>query len=253
MVMNPLLFPVWFAGLFGFFLDKTDKRMRMFGWIYAAVTILLIANNGKSYYLAPVYAFLFARGAIAIEEGITWLQWNRLKPVFCIIIAVLGSVAVPLAIPILPPEAFIRYSEILGQKPNSDENQKMGKLPQFFADRQGWPELAKTVSDVYQQLSVEDKKKCTIMAKNYGEAGAIDFWGKQYGLPKVICGHNNYFYWGPGEATGEIMIFAGFRYEELKDRFAEVKEMARTHSEYAMPYESDFTGFSGQKSKISAL
>ncbi|MGD0456249.1 MAG: hypothetical protein ABSC21_00705 [Terriglobia bacterium] len=41
-----------------------------------------------------------------------------------------------------------------------------------------------------------------ILAGNYGGAGAIDFYGSRYALPKSISAHQNY-YWGPGQYTGE--------------------------------------------------
>ena len=250
MMMNPFLCPVWLTGLVAFFYDRTNKRMQLFGWIYIAVLILLIAQNGKSYYLAPVYTFLFARGVIAIEDGITRLRWSWLKPALCTFIVIAGAISIPMAIPVLPVETYLQYTKMLGQKPGSDEKQKLGKLPQFYADRYGWPELAKTVADVYQQLSADEKKKCAILAGNYGEAGAIDFFGKQYGLSKALCIHNNYHYWGPGEATGDLMIIVGVGYNRLKDNFAEIKEMARTHSEYAMPYESDMPVYIARNSKL---
>src|ERR1700742_1291416 len=42
-----------------------------------------------------------------------------------------------------------------------------------------------------------------ILAGNYGEAGAIDFFGGQYGLPKSISAHQNYYYWGYRDYTSD--------------------------------------------------
>src|SRR5207302_8866730 len=52
----------------------------------------------------------------------------------------------------------------------------------------------------------DEQKRAAIFCQNYGEAGAIDFFGPKYGLPPVLSGHQNYFYWGPRDSTGEIMI-----------------------------------------------
>jgi hypothetical protein len=45
------------------------------------------------------------------------------------------------------------------------------------------------VADVYHSLSPEEQAKTAILTTNYGQAGAIDFFGGRYGLPKAICTH----------------------------------------------------------------
>ena len=86
---------------------------------------------------------------------------------------------------------------------------------------------------------------------NYGEAGAIDFFGKKYGLPKAISGHNNYWLWGPGNYTGEIVITVGESLEDVKKTFDQVELGATVVSEYAMPYESDLPVYICRKPKVS--
>jgi hypothetical protein len=53
------------------------------------------------------------------------------------------------------------------------------------------------------------RAKTGIVGINFGECGAIDFFGKEYGLPKSIGIHQNYFLWGPRNYTGEILIVLG--------------------------------------------
>jgi hypothetical protein len=113
------------------------------------------------------------------------------------------------------------------------------KLPQVLADRFGWRELTRDVSTVFHSLTHEEQSKAAIFTQNYGEAGAIDFFGKQYGLPKAISGHNNYWYWGPRGFTGEVLITVGGRKEDHQKGFESV-ELAMVHtSEYAMPFETN--------------
>lgn len=35
---------------------------------------------------------------------------------------------------------------------------------------------------------------------------SIDFFGPRYGLPKAISAHQNYYFWGPRQYTGESLI-----------------------------------------------
>jgi hypothetical protein len=105
----------------------------------------------------------------------------------------------------------------------------------------GWPEMAKAVADAYAQLPDSDKPGCNIYAQNYGEAGAIEFFGKQYNLPRVICGHNNYWLWGPGDFTGGVLIIVGGDKEDHLKSFESVQAVGEIDTEYAMPYERHLT------------
>jgi hypothetical protein len=79
-------------------------------------------------------------------------------------------------------------------------------LPQTFADQFGWEEMVASVSDVYHSLPPEQQNQARIFGQNYGEAGAVDFFGRKYGLPPAISGHQNYFLWGPRGANGKVLI-----------------------------------------------
>ncbi len=115
-----------------------------------------------------------------------------------------------------------------------------GALPQTLADQFGWPELAETFADFYNRLPEDDKAEACILAGNYGEAGALEFFGPALGLPPVISGHNSYFLWGPGECTGEVILYYGWATErELRSVFVSVEWLGMTHCEHCMPYENN--------------
>ena len=75
------------------------------------------------------------------------------------------------------------------------------------AETIGWPELAETVAEVYRALP--DARRAVILAGDYGEAGAIDRFGPDLGLPRAYSGHNAYFDWGPPPAGGAPVIAVG--------------------------------------------
>ncbi len=247
---HPILFPIWLTGLGWYLFSKSGKPFRCFGWMYLTVLVLLTLNRAKPYYLAPAYTILFAGGAIAIESGIQRMRWNWLKPAICIILIAGGAIAAPMALPILPPEMYIRYSTLIGIEASSGERHEMGKLPQHFADRYGWPEMAGTVGEVYQTLSSKEQNQCAIIAGNYGEAGAIDYFGAQYNLPNAISGHNSYYLWGPGERTIEVLIGIGGSKSNYEKFFEEVEQAAMIIHPYAMPYESNLPVFFCRKPKV---
>ena len=119
------------------------------------------------------------------------------------------------------------------------EEGKTSVLPQWLADRFGWQEMTAKVAEVYRSLPEEERARVTILAGNYGEAGAINFFGDEYGLPEAISGHNNYYLWGPGDATGELVIALGFDEAFLRRHFDSVERAAVFTCEHCTSDEMD--------------
>jgi len=132
---------------------------------------------------------------------------------------------------------YIRYTKALHLQPPRLETHRLGPLPQLFADQFGWEEMTATVARVYNSLPPEVRAKTAIFGQNYGQAGAIDLFGPKYGLPPAISGHQNYFYWGPREYTGESVIVMEGQQQDLERRFASVERVASVYHPYSMPYE----------------
>lgn len=49
-----------------------------------------------------------------------------------------------------------------------------------------------------------------ILTGNYGEAGALELYGDQYNLPRLITGSNTMWYRGYGSPEPETVIVVGF-------------------------------------------
>lgn len=237
--MSPFNFLLWGAGLYYCFFYSQGKPYRLVGWMYVAIFVFLVVQRSKAYYLTPAYPMLFATGALFVQDIIARTNWNWLKPALVALLLISGAAGAPFALPVLPVENFIGYSRALGMAPPQEERNRVGKLPQFFADMHGWKEMAAAVADAYNKLSPEEQSQCAIYTQNYGEAGAIDFFGKQYNLPKAISGHNSYFLWGMREYTGEILIIIGGNPDDYKKVYQEVTQVGSTYNEYAMPYENN--------------
>ena len=206
MQANPVNILIWLPGLFYLLISKEVKLFRVFAFGYIILFLLFVFQNGKAYYLSPYYPILIAGGSIAIEKLILAKKLAWLKPALVSTIIIAGIISMPMALPILPPETFARYSASLGIKPGGEERDQPVKLGQHYADMFGWKELVDSVATVFNTLTPEEKKHCAILARNYGQAGAIDYFGKKYGLPDAICGHNSYWYWGPPDWNGEVLI-----------------------------------------------
>jgi hypothetical protein len=235
-ILMPLSLPIWLIGLYSFMAGKA-KQFRVLAWTFLAVMATMLLPNSRPYYTAPVFPMMFAAGAVAVEA---WsanrnLQWVRAVAVSVLVTG--GLIGAPLAVPILPAEAFIRYMKLMHMEPPRIETHKLGPLPQFYADMYGWEEMVAVVGNAYNALPPEQRAKTAIFGGNFGQAGAIDLFGKKYGLPKAIATHQNYYLWGPREYTGESVIVMGARVEELTPYFEKVEPIGTVYHPYAMPYE----------------
>lgn len=240
LTMNPGTAPLWIAGLVFCLFGREGRRWRILGIIYLSVLLLLmLGGRSRASYLSPAYPMLFAAGAIALESAVARRRWRWMKPASFPVLVASGLVVAPMAVPLLPVETFIRYQASLGMAPRTEENVSVGPLPQHYADMFGWEELAATVARVYESLPAEERSRCAIFAENYGEAGAIDLFGRRYGLPKALSGHNSYWLWGPGPYTGECVIAVGGGEEDERENFREVTLGATHQCRYCMPYEND--------------
>src|SRR5205814_3437191 len=63
-----------------------------------------------------------------------------------------------------------------------------------------------------------------ILAGNYGEAGAINLYGKEYGLPEPICGTNSFWARRYSDRPPETLIVIGFS-REFGQRYFESCEV----------------------------
>ena len=240
MQMHPFTFPVWLAGLGLLLLSKAYRKYQALGWCYLAVLVLFLVTGGKTYYLAPAYTMLFAFGALWMEKT---FSRKALRVAIMTLIAAGGLVTLPVALPILPVEAHIRYSAALGLKPDAGgERYPVGRLSQYYASMFGWENQVREVARVYQSLPPEDRAKCGIFGMDYHQAGAIDFLGKRYGLPDAAFGHNNYWLWGP-RSSWEVGIVISRGPGDLAQTFEEVTREGFIHDEsgYVQPMENDLS------------
>lgn len=213
----PLMVAIWLVGLYFYFFAGEGRPYRALGWIFVVVLGLFFTTNAKPYYLAPTFFMLFAGGAFVIESFIQRRQCNWLKPASLTVLIVNGLIALPYGVPVLPVDTFIKYENLLGLHPSSGERDRPGELPQVYGDMFGWENMVETVAKVYNSLSPEEKARTLIFCRNYGEAGAIDFFGGKYGLPKASSGHNNYWLWGPQNAHADLVITVGERLQDVPE------------------------------------
>jgi hypothetical protein len=149
-----------------------------------------------------------------------------------------GVVLIPIALPLLAPADFVSYQRWLGLAPAKTEVAHVGPLPQLWGDQFGWPQLVEELAEIYGTLPEEERARTGIFASNYGEAGAVNLFGPQYGLPPAICAHQSHSMWGPGDFDGDQLIWLQWRPEWLEDRCQSVEVVGEHHHPWGMAEEN---------------
>ena len=168
------------------------------------------------YAFFDTYPTLLAAAAIAAEQVFSRSRLGWMRPLSLIVIVGGQLALLPVIVPVIPIEKLGAYLDSLPfEVPRSEVSHRNFALPQHYADQFGWRVLTALVADGWQRIPEPERSDCAIFGQNYGEAGAIDFFGPRYGLPPSISGHLTYYLWGPRTYTGNCMLV-------IADRKAEV-------------------------------
>jgi hypothetical protein len=209
---NPLTAPIWLTGLLALLFSPGLRPYRGLGWAFVVTYTVFFVLHGKSYYLAPIYPMLLAAGAVVIESALDdpetgrhRLQW--LKSVTAIVLIAEGVYLAPVVVPVLSPDRFLAYTKTLPFKlPVMEHSHTRAALPQWYSDQFGWKEIADETEVAWNAIPANERTDCGIFAQDYGQAGAIDFFGRAHGLPGAMSGDRTYFLWGPRGYSGNCMI-----------------------------------------------
>ena len=166
------------------------ERFRAAALAIVAVELVFFLAGGKAYYPAPIYPLAYAAGAVWFV-GASSRRWVR-EPLVALACAV-TLILLPIGLPVIPA-------------PNLPSG--IWSARKDYSDMVGWPELTQQVSAVYQALSPEEQRSTIILASNYGEAGALQFYGR--GLPRVVCPELSWYYWAPARMQASTVIVVGY-------------------------------------------
>jgi len=233
--MNLALAPLCLAGAIAPFIDRRLATARFLAVAFVLATAFYYSQRGTNYYLFPVYPTIFVVGAVLCERlsPITTRAWIAIA--VCV-----GVLFAPVALPILDPSQLPRYMEITHTKLAPIEAAGVGApLTQSFSDEFGWRDLEKNVATIFHQLSPEDQARVAIITSNYGEAAALDVYGRSDGLPPALSGHNQYWLWGPRGYDGSLILRVGGNADRWRSLCGSVEVVGSFGGPYVMPYENE--------------
>ena len=243
LAMNPVSYLVSVPGLVWCLTLGRGRRWRAAGIVFLTVLAVLLANpHTKAEYMGAAYPMLFACGGVAFEA--LRRPWRRVA-VWGVsaLLVVSGTALAPLAMPVLPVDAYVRYARALGVAPGTAEGLELADLPQFFADMHGWEELARDVSRAYLTIPEHERSTAVAFVMNYGEAGALELYAHRYPLPRVICNHNSYWFWGVGRTPVTTFIRLGGTREDYFESYGSVTPVGVHVCSHCMPYENNLSIF----------
>jgi 4-amino-4-deoxy-L-arabinose transferase-like glycosyltransferase len=216
---NFFLFPLAIIGVCALFFSERFRRYRILG-IMAVVPIALFGfAQGRGYYTGPLYPMLLAAGCAFLDR----VSWRRVAWSTATLLLIAATIAVPIVLPLVPINS--RYWDFVNER-NGDLREEIG-----------WPELTKEVARIWNRIDPAERAHSGIYCGNYGEAGAINLYGPQYGLPPVISGINSFWLRGPGNPPPTTVIVVGGHREDVEKSCASVQLVGHITNAYGVKNE----------------
>lgn len=196
LLVSPVLAPIWITGLVRLFRTPELRDLRFLGWTWVLLAAVFMATSGKPYYLAGLLPMLIAAGCVPIPEWLTRGRSGLRKLALGFALASSAVIDPIIALPVLPVASA---DIIIAMNPDVGETV-------------GWAEFVTTVATVHEPGAV-------IFTRNYGQAGAIDRYGPEHGLPQAYSGHNAYHIWGPPPDSSAPVIVIGETVAQASEHF----------------------------------
>lgn len=242
-VKLPFTFVFSVIGLILLLFSNHFKNYKVFGIATIVIFVTMWLMQSKGYYFYAIYPVLFAAASVQTE------RFFRNKPVWNYAVAFVLFFPVffylPKDIPVLSIENHVRY---LNLKPDANGHVK---LTDDYADMFGWDEQVKLTDSIYKSLPEAQRNDCMVIAENYGEAGAIEILGKQYGLPDPVCKSGSFWLWGAGNKSGNLAITIGLEKEVVHYLFSECQLVKTIKHRYAIDEENNIPVYICCKPKVN--
>lgn len=208
LLLGPLLLPFALAGARELWQRHREQGgvFRPLLWAYGVALVLTFVTGGRPYYTLPLATVTVIAGAVAFGNRGT--SPGRLTAL--IVANAAGSIFI--ALPVLPVDTLA--------------GTPFGEINETLVEAVGWPELVDTVADVVAGLPADERAEAVVVTGSYGEAGALDRYGPQAGLPQPYSGHNSYWHWRRPDNDRATVVAVRMPREFLDQHFASCRRAA---------------------------
>ncbi|WP_035737315.1 glycosyltransferase family 39 protein [Glycomyces arizonensis] len=198
-----LMTPIWIAGIVALLRRPQWRAARALAVAYPVLLVIVLVAGGQMYYPMGLVVALFAIGCVPTAEWMRRARWRNWTVIAAV--AVNSAVSAVIALPLLPVGE-------LGETPLPDIN---SSLP----DQIGWQTYVEQIGEVYRSLPEAEAASAVVLTSNYGEAGAVDRYGDEWGLPEVYSGQNHLRHYGPPEESATVVITVGIPLQRIEGLF----------------------------------
>ena len=105
------------------------------------------------------------------------------------------------------------------------------------------------MATVFRELPPAERSRASILALNYGRAGALALFGPELGLPYPVSRNGDFYQWSLDRPIGETVIVVGGSADRLREYWTEVREAARSRNPMGVAEEQDVPIFVCRKPK----
>ncbi|MEQ9467932.1 MAG: glycosyltransferase family 39 protein [Ekhidna sp.] len=228
--LNPVTLLISIGGIVFMFHNKM-KLYRPLTLSILLSAILLMYSQGKSYYFYPMALTILTYGGVFWENVLFAKRKWLIYPVSVILL--FGVILIPFGMPVFPLASYLK-----NDYPYEKKEVAGGQYGIRFEERyskEKWSESLKELQSVYDSLPETDRKNSIIWGKHYAQAGAVNLFNKQYGLPTAFSLHGSFYNWVPKGEMPAVTIALGYNvggfFHEHFDEIIKVRTIYNPYSE----------------------
>lgn len=195
--LNPLTLLVWGAGIISMFHDQMRRYSPLIISILLS-TALLAFSKGKGYYFYPIVLTILPFGGVFWESIVLTKRKWAIYPLSFVLLS--GIFLIPFGMPVFPLESYLKNDYPYEKRETVPGGQYNVRFEERYS-KEKWDETLNELKSVYDSLPKTEKENTLIWGKHYGQAGALNLFGKKHGLPHSFSLHGSFYLWFP---TGQM-------------------------------------------------
>lgn len=206
-ILNPFTLFIWLGGFFFMFSKKSSTFYRPLAFSILISILLLAFAKSKAYYFSSAMLTLMAFGGVWFEQNVLSKRNWLIYPIAAVLI-VSGAIIAPFGLSLLPLDTFQKYAK-LKMKDNRLQNERFQVDYQEYFTQTKWKNTLTALKTVYDSLPQNERKSCMIWGKHYSQAGGVNLYRADYGLPKAFSYHGSFYLWTPesGQMPETVIAF----------------------------------------------
>ncbi len=228
--INPIVSLLFIIPALVYFIKSKDIAIRVISATILLSFVFLLFKNGKAYYFFSIILTVLPFGAIYLEQLINQRNWT-VYPISFLMLA--GMILIPFGMPVY---SFERY--LIKVQPFESAGKQGGRVMVKFDEyytAQKWKTTMQDLKSVYDSLPANEKRNCLIWGKHYSDAGAVNLFGKDYGLPRAFSYHGSFYSWAPSGKMPTTVIAVSHNVGNFfQDYFDDVKLVKSIYNPYAV-------------------